>query len=145
MNDRWIDRLLLLLRLALGAVFVYASIDKIANPAGFAVAIGHYQMLPYILIAVMAAVLPWLELACGIALIVNRWTPGASLLIILMNAVFIAAIASALARGLDISCGCFSTSGAGSRVGLTRLIEDIGFLAAAAFIYWRGSSAAYNR
>jgi len=97
-------------------------------------------MLPELLVALMAAVLPWLELLCGLALLLNRWTPGASLLIVLMNAVFIVAIASAMARGLDISCGCFSTSPSGSRAGLARLLEDLFFLAAAGWLYLRAAA-----
>ncbi len=137
----WLETIL---RFALGAVFIYASLDKIANPAGFALAIGHYRMLPYLLISLLAAVLPWLELVCGIALIIKRWVGGASLLIVLMNAVFIIAITTALMRGLDISCGCFSTAGAGSRIGLMRLAEDIGFLLAAGYLYIRQSSTSYS-
>jgi uncharacterized membrane protein YphA (DoxX/SURF4 family) len=138
----WIE---IILRIALGAVFIYASLDKIANPSGFATAIGYYRMLPYVLIPPMAAVLPWLELACGLALILNRWIAGASLLIVLMNAIFIIAITAALMRGLDITCGCFSTSAAGSRIGLARLVEDTIFLLAAGYLYIKQPSTSYNR
>jgi len=128
-------RIAALLRLGLGALFICASLGKIMDPAGFALSIDNYRMLPEFLVALMAAVLPWLELLCGLALVFNCWTPGASLLIFAMNAIFIIAIASAMARGLDISCGCFSTSGAGSRAGLARLVEDLFFLAAAGYLY----------
>jgi uncharacterized membrane protein YphA (DoxX/SURF4 family) len=134
-NKKITPGLATLLRLGLGAIFIYASLDKIAHPAAFATAIGHYRMLPYFLVALMAAMLPWLELLCGLALILNRWTAGAALLIAGMNMIFIIAIATAMARGLDISCGCFSTGGAGSRVGLARLTEDLFFLLTAGWLY----------
>ena len=137
MNDKLRAYGTALVRLGLGALFVYAAVSKIADPSAFATAIGHYRMLNYFGVAIMAACLPWLELLCGLALISNRWVAGASLLIAGMNIVFIIAIASALARGLDISCGCFSTSGEGSRVGAARLIEDLLFLAVSAFLYLR--------
>ncbi len=140
MNRMKFPRIETLLRLGLGALFIYASLGKIIDPAGFALSIDNYRMLPAFLVALMAAVLPWLELLCGLALLFDCWTPGASLLIFGMNAVFIIAIASAMARGLDISCGCFSTSGAGSRAGLARLVEDLFFLAAAGCIYLRSIS-----
>ena len=143
MNSIKLPRIETLLRLGLGALFIFASFSKIADPAGFAASISNYRMLPELLVALMAAVLPWLELLCGLALLLNRWTPGASLLIVLMNAVFIVAIASAMARGLDISCGCFSTSGAGSRAGLARLLEDLLFLAAACWLYLRAAIGLY--
>ncbi len=128
-------------RLALAALFIYASLDKIAHPAAFATAIGHYQLLPWFPAALLAAILPWLELFCGLALLFNRATAGAALLVAGMNLVFILALTAALVRGLDISCGCFSTSAAGSRVGLTRLGEDLLFFAAALWLYRRAVAA----
>ncbi|MBR38916.1 MAG: hypothetical protein CL888_01690, partial [Dehalococcoidia bacterium] len=46
-------------RLILGAVFIYASIDKIQNPADFAKAINNYHVLPFGLENLMALALPW--------------------------------------------------------------------------------------
>ncbi len=135
MNDRLIKIAVYLLRFGLAAVFIYASVEKIQDPAGFAAAIDNYRMLPYPLIALMAAVLPWLEFACGVALLLGRWQAGAALLMIIMNGVFIIAIATAMARGLDISCGCFTTSAAGARVGAQKLLEDVGLLLGALFLY----------
>jgi hypothetical protein len=42
-----------------------------------------------------------------------------------------AAVAVALARGLDIQCGCFGTASAG-RVGIEKLFENLAILSAAA-------------
>ena len=39
--------LVILCRLVLGGVFIYASLDKIAHPAEFAKAIGNYHVLPF--------------------------------------------------------------------------------------------------
>ncbi|HNW59889.1 MAG TPA: MauE/DoxX family redox-associated membrane protein [bacterium] len=141
MSDPAGNRLATLLRLGLAVVFIYASLDKIAHPAAFAAAIGHYQLLPGFLAALLAAILPWLELGCGLALLLNRGMAGATLLAAGMNLVFILAITTALARGLDISCGCFSTSDAGSRVGVTRLLEDLVLLLAAGWLYLRAIAA----
>ncbi len=135
MTERSKNIIVLLIRWLLAAVFIYASLDKIWNPAGFAASIDNYRMLPYMLIALMAAILPWLELACGVALLLGRWQAGAALLVMGMNAVFIVAIASAMARGLDISCGCFTTSTAGARIGAQKVLEDIGLFLGALVVY----------
>ena len=56
----------LIARLILGGVFIYASLDKIAHPAEFAKAIGNYHVVPFGLENLMALALPWLELIAGI-------------------------------------------------------------------------------
>jgi len=116
--------LVLAARLILGAVFIYASLEKIQNPAGFAQAIYNYRMVPESLINIMAIVLPWLELICGVLIIVGVFVRGSALLIGAMLAVFIVALSSAILRGLDISCGCFTLEGGRGIAGKT-LIEDI--------------------
>lgn len=99
-------------RILLGIIFVYASVYKIINPEVFARQIFNYKLLPVWAINPAAIVLPWLQLLAGAALIVNRWSGGAALWIVGMMAVFQAALASALVRGLNVSCGCFEAGGA---------------------------------
>jgi putative oxidoreductase len=111
-------------RLILGVVFIYASLEKIQNPAGFAQAIYNYRMVPVPLINMMAVLLPWLELLCGVLIIVGVFVRGSALLIGAMLAVFIVALSSALLRGLDISCGCFTLEGGRGIAGKT-LVEDV--------------------
>jgi uncharacterized membrane protein YphA (DoxX/SURF4 family) len=99
----------LLLRVALGLVFVVASLDKIENPGQFAKNIANYRLLPYEFIHGMAIVLPWLEMMTGSLLVLGIWTRANALLTTSMLLVFIFAVSQALWRHLDISCGCFST------------------------------------
>jgi len=127
----------LFLRWLVAIVFIYAGVVKIINPSAFAAAIDNYRMLPYFLVALTAAVLPWIELICGLLLISGKWIRGSSLILIFLNLVFLFAIGSALARGLDISCGCFSETGEGAKIGITRLGEDFILLIATAFIYMK--------
>jgi len=117
----------LLCRLALGGVFVFASLDKLAHPQAFAEAIHHYRIVPYSLLHGAALLLPMVEFVIGIALITGFWRRGAALLATVLMVVFMVAIASALARNLDISCGCFNTD-AGHGVGNALLWRDFGFL-----------------
>ena len=110
-------------RLVLGGVFIYASWDKLMDPAGFAQNIHHYRMVPYAPLHPFALFLPMLEMVVGVALILGVHLRGAALLTLLLNVMFIVAISTALVRGLDISCGCFNTDG-GHAVGLSLLVRD---------------------
>jgi uncharacterized membrane protein YphA (DoxX/SURF4 family) len=101
-------------RLILGAIFVYASVDKILHPESFAKAVYNYQILPHTLINATAVVLPWLELILGVFLITGLFREGSVALVTLLLLVFLGAMAFNLARGLDIDCGCFGSSGPGT-------------------------------
>ncbi|NLP11366.1 DoxX family membrane protein [bacterium] len=135
MNNKTKNTLLILLRWFLAAVFIFAALGKIADPATFAEQIDRYRLLPWPAVAAAAVVLPWLELLCGLLLIRGRCIQGASLWLIVLNGVFIVAIASAIVRGLDIDCGCFSLQGQTSRVSLQRIAEDVFFLVIALLIF----------
>ncbi|MBN1466329.1 DoxX family membrane protein [candidate division KSB1 bacterium] len=127
--------LLLLMRLFLGALFIYSGVVKIINPAAFAEAIDNYRMLPYLFVTLMAIILPWVELIAGVLLLIGRWLRSSSLIIMLLNIVFIIAITSAIFRGLDIGCGCFSVSEDAAKVGVLRLLEDILYLILAIILF----------
>ena len=130
--------IVLVSRLILGGVFIYASIDKIVNPGDFAKIVGNYHVLPFGLENLMAIVLPWLELIAGICLIIGVMVDGSTILVVLMNIVFIFAITQALARGISIECGCFSVSSdAGSSIGIKTILRDIGYLFLAYIVYYR--------
>jgi putative oxidoreductase len=135
LRNVWLQRALALL---LGAVFVYASHDKIWWPERFARILYHYQVIgpsavfPPLLPNLFAVTLPWLELLAGLALIFGFWRREASLVTGLMLAVFIAAVGSTLWRGIDIeNCGCFSLDAHGRAAGLKLILQDFGLLAAA--------------
>lgn len=119
---KWI---FLSLRWLIGLIFIYAASVKIMNPMAFAEQVDNYRLLPYFGVTLVAAILPWLELGCGLLLIFGRWLPGAMLVLVVLNLVFLTAIISALAKGLDISCGCFSVGDEGTRIGIKKLIENI--------------------
>lgn len=124
-----------LVRIVLGAVFVYASFDKMANPEAFANIIDNYHLLPYWMVNGLAIFLPWLELITGLLLITGKWVKASLLLYNIMLVVFIIALSQALIRGLDISCGCFSVHPSSTSEVWLRIIEDIILLAAAYFMF----------
>src|SRR5438270_1320942 len=62
----------LVCRYILAAVFLMAAVTKIANLRGFAYQLDLHSGLPEDLSVVIAAVLPWLELTCGLCLALGR-------------------------------------------------------------------------
>ena len=121
-------------RLILGAVFIYASFDKIIHPAAFAEAVYNYQILPDDLINLSAVVLPWAELLLGIVLIAGFWMPGAVALSTLLLTIFMGAMVFNFARGLDISCGCFSTSASEGPMTVWTILRNAVFLLLAVYL-----------
>jgi len=115
-------------RLVMAGVFIYASIDKIIHPDLFAEAVYNYQVLPGYLVNLTALILPWLELTLGTCLLINRWMAGASALAAMLMTLFLGMILFNLARGLDISCGCFSAAPDDDPITVLTLARDICFL-----------------
>lgn len=126
---------------ALGAVFVYASLDKIAQPREFARIVYHYQVigpskaLGYVPANLLAVTLPWIELVAGALLIAGAWRREAAAATAAMLAAFIGAVGFAMAQGIDISnCGCFSVGAEGRAASWRLILGDLALLAVAAFV-----------
>ena len=98
---------LLLGRLILGYVFIYASIDKIIDPASFSDIIDNYHITPVLLNNLFALFVPMLELVIGICLIFNLNIKGASFISIALLLWFLFILSQALVRGINVDCGCF--------------------------------------
>lgn len=124
-------------RLFLGTLFLYVSIDKIINPAKFAEIIYNYRILPVGMLNLVALIIPWLEAVLGITLIFGIWLETSALLLSGIIIVFIVLLISAISRGLDIQCGCFSLDADGGRVSWMRVIEDVLMLAGTLFIWFQ--------
>jgi uncharacterized membrane protein YphA (DoxX/SURF4 family) len=118
-------------RLAIGATFLYASLDKLADPQAFAQAVFNYRLLPPALLHPFALVMPALEATVGAALLVGVLRRGGAFLATAMTLMFTGAVTAALVRGLDISCGCFDTE-ASATIGFGLLVRDVGLLVLAA-------------
>jgi putative oxidoreductase len=132
-------------QLALGAIFVAAALPKITDPPSFAHMIYNYRLLPAGLINISALVMPWVELLCGLALILGVWRKAALSIIGTMLVVFIIAISINLARENAIDCGCFDVSKANltreQRLGDMKfvILRDIGMLLMVAQVWWAAS------
>jgi uncharacterized membrane protein YphA (DoxX/SURF4 family) len=127
--------------IALGALFIYASYDKILAPRDFARIIYHYRLvgpsaeLGFLPANLLATVLPWVELVCGVLLITGLWRREAAVVTAAMLVVFVFAVGWALAQGIDIkNCGCFSVSSEGRAAGIKLILGDLGLLLAAVYL-----------
>ena len=120
-------------RLILSGVLIYAGFSKLQSAWQFAEAIANFRILPAQFNQLLAVVLPWCELLAGLLLLCGLWLRAAALVSALMFAVFAIAVVSAIARGLDVECGCFGVESA-SRAGLQSLTIDVACLAAALIV-----------
>ncbi|MCP4705452.1 MAG: DoxX family membrane protein [candidate division Zixibacteria bacterium] len=123
------DYLSLITRLVVGGIFIYASLDKIANPSEFARIVYNYHLAPGDLVNLAAIILPWLELICGLSVILGFYKEGGILIISFLMVVFIVAIGINVIRGVDLECGCFTVSSKARGSALSLLYRDIGLLA----------------
>ncbi|MBM4161659.1 MAG: DoxX family membrane protein [Ignavibacteria bacterium] len=133
------DYLVLLTRTFLGLLFVVVSLEKIVEPAAFAQSIANYKIVGPPLTVVLATVLPWLELLCGFALLFGIFLRGSSLLLSGMLVVFTAGVISALLRGLDIACGCFTQDPSVGKIGWMKVLQNGTLLALSVFLYFSSS------
>jgi putative oxidoreductase len=130
------------LAIIVAAIFVYAGVLKILDPVAFARDIDNYKILPWPLSVALAFYLPWLEVFCGLALLVRFVYRAAVSILLGLTLIFVAATIAAKARGLDISCGCFGhVSQHWSFAG--HLLLDFALLAVLSLLWmWRWQSSA---
>lgn len=124
------------LRVVLGIVFIYASVGKLFRPEDFAKAILRYEFLPIYFVNIMAIVMPWVEFFTGVLLISGIFKKASSIIASISLVVFLIALISAFARGLDISCGCFSLEETSTKGDIIyRIVQDFFMLAGTIIVY----------
>lgn len=126
--------LILLLRLLLGAVLLYAAATKWATPRAFAEDVANYRLLPAGLVPLFTAALLGMETLLGVLLVSGLWAIEAAILTTALMGMFSLAVLSALARNLKIECGCFGAGG--SPATYLTLLRDVLFSGAAALLLW---------
>ena len=119
----------------LGGLFVYASSGKLVDPRPFVTIIWNYRLLPAGPVNLVAIFLPWLELLVGIGLIVGLARRAAAAWATVMLATFTIALLVNAVRGLDVACGCFSTSSEDTSNAWLLVLRDLPMLVAAAWLW----------
>ena len=127
--------LIVLIRVLLGVIFIYASYDKILDPGKFARDIANYHIIPFGLENLIAIILPWLELFIGIGLIAGLMVDGSSMISGGLMTIFILFILQAMLRGFNIECGCGLKEG--EMVGWNKILENLVFLGASYLVWQR--------
>jgi uncharacterized membrane protein YphA (DoxX/SURF4 family) len=116
-NGAALDYLGVLGRWVLGGLFIYMGFVKALHPEGFLKLVEQYQMVQQPLVLnLIAAVLPWFEVFCGLLLLAGVAVRGSALLLIAMLVPFTLivlrrALAIAGAKGVALcavkfDCGC---------------------------------------
>jgi len=98
-------------RLILGGVLFAAGLLKYQHLDKSQMAVRAYELLPISLANFMGVVLPFVEIAVGILLILGAAIRISSLVGGILMLMFITGISQAWARGLSIDCGCFGGGG----------------------------------
>ena len=125
----------LVARVLLGVVFILMGAAKTSDPADFLKLIREYHMFPeqaYLLMNLTAVVLPWLEVVCGMLLLLGVATRGSALLLALLLLAFTVMV-TARAIGIyhaggiafcaiKFDCGC----GAGEQYICAKIPENTG-------------------
>jgi len=123
---------LLVLRVALGGIFIYAGYVKLQDPWQlFAAGVASYDVLPMWAVEIVAKTLPWFEIAVGVVMISGYFFRTASTIICGLLAVFFTLIVRAYLQGKEINCGCF---GGNEPISPLTMLRDGSMLAGAIFL-----------
>ena len=122
-------RFIVVLRLFLAAVFLYAAYTKLRQPwLVFAMSIDAYRLLPEWAVLVLGRTLPWLELAIGLMLLLGVWLRYISAVAAMVLGTFFVVMLVSFGKGAGIDCGCF---GLGEALTVKTLLRDGALLASA--------------
>ena len=100
----------LLIRAIVSGLFIVAGLLKLRDAELTLILVYQYQLMSWESAGVLAATLPWIEIAGGVGIWLPKLRLGGATLCLGLTVLFIAALGSAVARDLDVSCGCFGTS-----------------------------------
>ncbi len=114
--------LLFTFRLVVGGVFIWAGLSKIFDPLSFAENISNYRLFPHWMSFFIALALPWIEVICGVFLILGLFQRSSAFLLSLLLAFFLTLIVVTILRGINVDCGCFGSIG--RKVDLNLILFD---------------------
>ena len=131
-QSRWPDRVI---RGILAFLFIYGGGLKLMDPKAFAAALSHYDLVPEMLLPVVAVGLPALEVIAGMALLFNL--PGGLTVITGLLALFVAVLGYGILTDLNVDCGCFGPEEVAGQQSLRQaFIRDLLLIGAASFLYY---------
>ena len=113
-----------LCQVALGLLFLASALAKIGDTGALATQVHYFRLVPLWSENLLGMTLPWIELLCGLALVLGVRARAAAWVALASLLVFTVAVGTAMARGLDFECGCFGTADA-TRVGAKKLLENV--------------------
>jgi uncharacterized membrane protein YphA (DoxX/SURF4 family) len=130
--------LVILARLLVGGLFVFAGFSKLLLPhAEVAALIQQYTVIPRDVTPLIATVLPWVEVLSGTALLIGFFTTPAALVVALQLLAFCLLMLVILIMGIEVEdCGCFGQWG-WRETPLQVLIRDLVMLALLGPVVWR--------
>jgi len=98
---------MLVLRIALGTLFILSGISKILNQTDFGKIIYSYNLVSKEWVIMLSFIIPYSELILGMMLILNLYPRIAIRFLIVMLIVFTGISAYSYATGNVSDCGCF--------------------------------------
>lgn len=122
------------LALALGGIFLYATHDKLLDPRPLVTIIWGYRLVPPQLTNLIAIYMPWMELLVGLGLITGIGRRAAAGWATVLLTFFTTALLINAVRGINVACGCFSTSAQDVHNAWLLTLRDLPMLAAAAIL-----------
>lgn len=131
------------LRIYLGYFFIYASLSKIPYPAQFAEAIANYRLVPYMVLNLVAIILPWIELVTGLFLIIGFRSRASIIVIGLLLIMFDVMILINMYRGAPITCGCYDV--VGEPIGWKKVLENALMLVFSGQVYYFDRPQLFDR
>jgi len=132
LKNKWF---ILTLRILVGAIFFYAGAIKLQEPLRFADSIATFRMVPDEFINILALGLPPFEIIVGLLLIPGWHSRSAAFCVVLLTVVFAIVLGQALARGLEVDCGCFGAGQPSPFKSWLALWRDLVLMAGAAWLY----------
>jgi uncharacterized membrane protein YphA (DoxX/SURF4 family) len=117
-------------RLIVGGVFIFAGINKLLDPAGFAEDIANYQAFPYWTWNLAAGIVPVTEILAGLAVLIGFKRRAGAIVLGSLTVAFLGLVLSVIFRGIDLDCGCFGEAAEASAVGWPLVLRDVGLLLA---------------
>jgi len=125
----------LLVRLGLGATFLFSGAIKARASEEFALALIPFTILPASWIGVFALALAWTEILAGVLVVLPRVHRIGAAVIFSLALLFIAVLTWALSNDIIVSCGCFGNDEPPSaRAMQLAILRDVGIACAAAFV-----------